>query len=74
MTNKLTNDQVREMLRVVHRLLLSPYPFPDDTDVDERFAYALGYAAGVIGEALAAEREGRPIRSMDKLFEYWEPH
>ena len=70
----MTNDQVREMLRAVQKLLVSPYPFPDDTDVDERFAYAMGYAAGVISEALAAEKEGRPIRSMDKLFEYLKPH
>jgi hypothetical protein len=58
----MTNDEARTLIERLRAEALAPYPLPSGSDVDPRFALALGLIAGTATEALAAEREGRPMQ------------
>ena len=54
------DDDVKHVLLQVRRLVLGPYPFPEGSVVDARYATALGLIAGIATEALLAKRQNRP--------------
>ena len=57
------NARAREFLvEIRNKNFDELYPFPHDTDVDDRFAIALGQIAGIAVEALDAVATDRKIR------------
>lgn len=58
----MTNDDVRALIGDCYDRLMSAYPITDNS-VDPRLAMAIGFAAGALSEGLAAEREGRQVRT-----------
>lgn len=54
------NDDVKTLLLNIRRDCSSPYPFPDDTDVDTRYCMALGLIVGIVTEALHSVQQNRP--------------
>jgi hypothetical protein len=53
------NDDVKTMLLNVRRQVLEPYPFPEGSQVDPRYAMAIGLIAGICSEAVKAVQQGR---------------
>jgi len=57
------NAKAAEFLRKVKGVVLEElYPYPHDTDVDDRYAWALGQIAGIAVEALDAVATDRKIQ------------
>jgi hypothetical protein len=56
------NEDAKELLEKLYLEALSMYPFDSESEVDERYCFAMGVIAGVASEALRAVEEGRAIR------------
>lgn len=54
-----SNDDVRHLLLAIQKMAREPYPFPDDTAVDSRYAMALGLIMGICVEAVNSVRQDR---------------
>jgi len=63
----MTNDEVRALLERLRSDALSPYPFPDGSEIDPRYAMALGLIGGIATDALAAVAEDRPLRITERV-------
>jgi len=55
------NREARTVLSAIRDLALSLYPFPDGTQVDQRYAMALGIIAGCAYQALNAAEGDIPF-------------
>jgi len=60
MTN-LSNDDAKELLLAFRSSILGIYPIRGPSDVDTRYALAIGLILGVANEALSAVKEDRPM-------------
>jgi len=57
-----TNSEVLAFLLDIKAKVKEAYPFPADTDIDSRFAFALGIILGVAEEAVTAVANKRKMR------------
>lgn len=58
----MNNNEVRYLLEAIFASAVRPYPFPKGSEVDPRYAMALGFVAGAASEGLHAVAENRPMR------------
>lgn len=60
--NDKDNAQARHSLQLIYNICLEQYPFKDGSQLDPRYAMALGLIAGTAHEALSAVDEDRQMR------------
>jgi len=60
MTN-LSNADAREMLSAFRSSILGIYPIKGPSDVDDRYALAMGLILGIVTEAIKAVEDNRPM-------------
>ena len=53
------NDDMRHILLSIWRMAREPYPFPEGSAIDPRYAMALGLIMGICVEAVQAVQQDR---------------
>jgi hypothetical protein len=64
--HKWDNEDVKIMLLNIRRMVVTPYPFPTDSKVNDQYCMALGLIAGICTEALQSVKDRRPA-NFDKF-------
>lgn len=56
------NFDCKQILLTIQRMAREPYPFPEGSTVDDRYAMALGLIMGICVEAVQAVQQNRQAR------------
>lgn len=57
----MTNSEVNKLIRDTIKSLQQVYPFPDDSDVDDKYALVIGITLGLLTKTLWAVTENKPL-------------